>query len=134
MESNQELTMSMFANKEDYETACAELKLSNPEKTVFDIEADPSLVLQLKEGDQVSVDGVVLDVLCIPHKQWIYFRTVDSRPDEYSKMGEADDFQGEYEDYIKHLREKQEGLVYGKACLTREEFKAILESGNYYIG
>lgn len=132
MESNQELTMSMFANRADYETAVAELQSS--EKVVLDIKCNPELILSLKEGDQVSVDGVVLDVLCMDYKQWIYFRTTYSRPDEYSKKREDDEFRGEYCDYIKHLRKKQEGRVYGEACLTREEFKALIESGNYYIG
>lgn len=132
MESNQELTMSMFANRADYETAVAELQ--NIKKVVLDIKSNPELILSLNEGDQVSVDGIVLDVICLPYKQWIYFRTTYSRPDEYSKRCEDDEFSGEYMDYIKHLREKQEGRVYGKACLTREEFKSLIESGNYYIG
>lgn len=135
MQSNQELSMSMFANKEDYEEA-----IKNKQKAdALDIKSNPELVLQLKEGDQVSVDGVVLEVLCMPYRfpygQYIYFRTVDSRPEEYHEACKEDDeFKGEYSDYIKHLREYQEGLVYSKACMTRIEMKAILESGNYYIG
>jgi hypothetical protein len=125
--------MSMFASKADYEAACAELKSSNHEKTVFDIKSDPSLVLQLKDGDKVSVDGIILDVVSAAYKQWIYFRTVDSRTKEYQKnIDEGVDF--EYSDYMKHLREGVPSIRKGRARMTREEFKLILESGNYYIG
>ena len=137
MQSNQELSMSMFATKEDYETAAAELRNAGSEKVVLDIKANPELVLQLKEGDQVSVDGVILDVLSMPYRcpqgQYIYFRTVDSRPEVYNEASKEEDFGGEYSDYIKHLRKAESGR-YGKACMTREEMKALLESGNYCIG
>lgn len=130
--------MSMFANKEDYETAVAELRNAGSEKVVLDIKANPELVLQLKEGDQVSVDGVVLDVLSPPGQYYIYFRTVDSRPEWYNEASKEEDFGGKYSDYIKHLRRaeerKAEDWRYGKACMTREEMKAMLESGNYLIG
>lgn len=136
MQSNEQLSMSMFASKADYEAAGAELERSNQEKVIFDIKADPSLILQLKDGDQVSVDGILLDVLSITHKQWIYLRTVDSKTDEYHNRIDEDnlDVHTEYRDYIKHLRKNEEGRIYGKACMAREEFKLLLESGNYYIG
>lgn len=92
-------------------------------RTAIDIKADPTKVLELKLGDVVMLDNILLEVDMISHEpDRIYLTTLDSDLCTYCSSKDS------YTEYIKHLRNLE-----GVAVMTRSKMREILESGEYTI-
>lgn len=93
-------------------------------RTAIDIKTDTVRVLELKHGDTVVIDNIILEVEILSHvPDSIYLTTLDS--DQYTYHSGKCSY---YDEYIKHLRNLSE-----LAVMTRKEMKEILDSGEYTI-
>lgn len=109
-------------SKEINHQALATKYLEIIKRTAIDIKADPVKVLELKQGDVVMLDNILLEVeILSPVPDSIYLTTLDSDQDTYHS-GKC----SYYDEHIKHLRNLSEIAV-----MTRKEMKEILESGEY---
>lgn len=84
----------------------------------------PSAVLELKEGDLVSVQGRELKTTVVGEK--LCLTSTDSRVEEFALSGDHE----VYRDYITHLRKSDQSQA---ALMTRQEMIDILVTGAYSI-
>ena len=102
---------------------------------VANLNAGPSAILFVRDGDIVSVDGVLLTVK-VPMKStpdMVYLTTVDSAVEAYNEAQQTagihySDDVVKYGDYIRHVRDREQ-----RAMMTRSEMSALIKSGMYSI-